>query len=427
MQLWDARESLREASMTLGSHLLSLCALEEAERGKHLTDAQRWFRKALELVKKQEVVHETLSKQTSDFAKKFRAIRRRLLLLRGRAHVNLGITLVEFSVTGSEKGLEKEATTELESALHCSEAIRARAVADGTPSETAMDCAEADQLESLANRWLGNSLWRHGRRKEAVLAYKQSSRFFDDSRHNVASSPDFLLEAEITLGVECFYACTSLADVALDALEKLQIVVQGHPLRQESLCKGEELFAIALDAYKRASLVSANLQTLANRGSSPVSVEIVFRENAILAPKEIESHVKEISEWWVQKKQGIVLRPKDGTIHANANELRNDLFAFGPLRPKHDNPKRYTVQEGSSRRKRRKQGGGFTSTATRIHGNGDEVTESRPPKQRKYRKWGDELLPQVTTESGKIIPFGYPACAPPLPPGVIPFSFNRQK
>jgi hypothetical protein len=240
-------------------------------------------------------------------------------------------------------------------------------------------------------------------------------------------SPDVLVEAEIALGVECFYACTSLVDFALDALEKLQIVVQGHSRRQESLCKGEELFAIALDAYKRASLVSANLQTLADHESSPVSAEVVFRENAILAPTEIESHVKEVSEWWDEKKQGIVLRPKDGTIQANSNALRSDLFSFGPLRPEHGNPKRYTVQEGSSRRKRRKQGGGFTSTATRIHGNGDEVTESHLPKQRKYRKWGDELLPQVTTESGEIIPFGYPACAPPLPPGVIPFSFNRQK
>jgi hypothetical protein len=415
--------------MTLGSHLLSLCALEEADHGKNLTEAQRWFRKALELVKKQEVVHEMLSKQTNDFTKKSRAIRRRLLLLRGRAHVNLGIALVEMSLIGPEhKGLEKEATTELESALCCSEAIRARAVTDDeTPSETAMDRVEADQLDALANRWFGNSLWRHGRRKESVLAYKQSSRFFVDSRHNVAVSSDILVEAEIALGVECFYACTLLADFALDALEMLQ-VVQGHSRRQESLCQGEELFAIASDAYKRASLVSANIQTLANHGSSPVSVEDVLRENAILAPNEIEIHVKEISDWWDQKKQGIVLRPKeDGTTnHADSNVLRNDLFASGPSRPQHGNPKRYTVQEGSSRRKRRKQGGGgFTSTATRIHGNGDEVNESRPPKQRKYRKWGDELLPQVTTELGEMIPFGYPACAPPLPPGVIPFSFNR--
>jgi hypothetical protein len=411
--------------MTLGSLLLSLCALEEAERDKNLADAQHWFRKALELVEKQEVVHEMLSKQTNNFTKKSRAIRRKLLLLRGRAHVNLGITLVELSFIEPDEGLEKEATTELQSALHCSEDIRARVVADDKPSETSVDRAEAGQLESLAHRWLGNSLWRHGRRKEAVLSYKQSSRFFIDSRHSAALSPDILVEAEIALGVECFYACTSLAEFALDALEKLQIVVQGHSRRQESLCKGEELFAIALDAYEMASLISANLQALANHGSSPVSVEVVFRENAILAPREIEIHVKEISDWWDQKKQGIVLRPKDGTIHADSTTLRNDLFASGPLRPQHGNPKRYTVQEGSSRRKRRKLGRGFTSNATRIHGNVDEVTESRPSKKRKYRKWGDELLPQVTTECGEIIPFGYPACAPPLPLGVIPFSFNR--
>lgn len=83
----------------------------------NLTEAQRWFRKALELVKKQEAVHETLSKQTNDFTKESRADCRQLLLLRGRAQVNIGITLVRLSSIGPEnKDLEREATAELESA-----------------------------------------------------------------------------------------------------------------------------------------------------------------------------------------------------------------------------------------------------------------------------------------------------------------------
>lgn len=84
----------------------------------NLTEAQRWFRKALELVKKQEAVHErTLSKQTNDFTKESRADCRQLLLLRGRAQVNIGITLVRLSSIGPEnKESEREATAELESA-----------------------------------------------------------------------------------------------------------------------------------------------------------------------------------------------------------------------------------------------------------------------------------------------------------------------
>lgn len=195
---------------------------------------------------------------------------------------------------------------------------------------------EADQLDSLTNRWLGNFLWHHKRQKEAVLAYERSSRFFVDSCHRDAMSSDMLAEAEMALGVDCFYACTSLADVALEALEKLQIVVQGHPRREESLAKGGELFAIASDAYKRASLISANIQKLANPGSSPCSVEEVIRMNDILGPEEIEVHMNDISDWWDQKRQGVALRPKDGMNHAESNTLRNDLFASGhPLRPKH--------------------------------------------------------------------------------------------
>ena len=390
----------------------------------YLTEAQRWFRKALELVKKQESVHETLSKQSNDFTKESRADRRQLLLLRGRAHANIGTTLVRLSSIGPEnKDMEREAMAELESAQSCADAIRASAVTDETPSETAIIRVEADQLDSLTNRWLGNSLWHQKRRNEAVLAYERSSRFFVDSHHRAAVSSDKLAEAEMALGIDCFYACISLADVALEALEKLQIVVQGHPRREESLAKGEELFTIESDANKRASLVSANMHKLANHGSVPDSVEEALRTNDILGPEEIEVHMNDISDWWDQKRQGVVLRPKDTMNHAESNALRNDLFASGrPLRPLHGNSDRYTVREGSSRGRRRNQGG-HTSTTTRIHDSGgDGVTERRPKSARKFRKWGDELLPQVTADSGATIPM---IVYPVLPLDCKPYSFNE--
>lgn len=104
-------------------------------------------------MKKQECVHQTICTQTHDDSEEARAIRRKLLLLRGRAHVKLGISLVELCLTKQcpesvQEGLEKEAIVELKSAEACADSIRAHAVTDEAKganlSEIAMDRLEAD-------------------------------------------------------------------------------------------------------------------------------------------------------------------------------------------------------------------------------------------------------------------------------------------
>lgn len=428
--------------MTLGSNLLSLCAVnkDNDDNGKYLEEARHCFREARDLVKQQESVHQMICKQTNDVSEEARAIRRKLLLLRGRAHVNLGIALVELSLMKCpelvRKGLEKEASTELQSAEGCADSIRARCVTDETkgasPSEIAMDRLEADRLDSLTNRWLGKSLWHQRRHKEAALASEKGSSFFVARRNNV--SDEDMIEAEVELGIECFFASTSLADLALDALEKLQIVVQGHPKRQECLSRGQELFSMALEAYKRASLISTNLQKLVAHHKSRTSMaEDTIRENGILTAQEIEKNMEQMNSWWEKKKEGIVLRQKGGTNQNESDTLRNDLFSSGPSRRNQSNSpiKRFTVNESSSRRasKRRNQGGnglsrtmGAGTSSSGLGGNNNSSLNSST----RFRKWGDALLPQVKTDSGETIPLlAYPCCAPELPPGFTPYRPNQ--
>jgi len=428
--------------MTFGSNLLSLCTVDKDsdDYGKNLEKAKQCFSEARDLVKKQESVHQMSCKQTNDSSEEARTIRRKLLLLRGRAHVNLGIALVELSLVKSpehvRKGLEKDAVSELESAKGCANSIRAHAVTDDTikgasPLEIAMDRLEADQLDALANRWLCSTLWHQRRRKDAVVASEKGSRFFIGRRNSVADED--MQEAELELGVECFYACTSLADLALDALEKLQIVIQGHPKREECLAKGQALFLMAEEAYKRASLISTNLQqSLAQHKTTSFSATDTLRENGILTPQEVDKNMEQIKSWWEQKKQGIVLRPKDGTAQSTAGPLRNDLFSTSrPLRPNNSPVKRFTVNESSSRRtsNRRNQGGNGVSRSTAsgigTRGLGGRST-STSSSCTHYRKWGDALLPQVKTDSGETVPLiAYPACAPELPPGCKPYRPNQ--
>lgn len=431
--------------MTLGSNLLSLCAVDKDSDicDKNLEEARLCFCEARDLVKKQESVHLNLCKQTNDNSFQARAIRRKLLLLRGRAHVNLGIALFELSLMKCpepvRKGLENEATAELQSAESCANSIRAHAVTDATkgasPSEIAMDRLEADQLDALTNRWLGKSLWQKRKRNDAVLACERGSRFFVDRNDDRVTDED-LPEAELELGVECFYVCTSLADLALDTLEKLQIVAQGHPKRQDCLASGQELLSIALEAYKRASLVSATLQKLATHMSSSSSAKDTLRSNGIITSQEIEKNAEQMKCWWEEKKKvGIAVRQTNGTERNGSDQLRNDLFSSGTSRPNHSNTpvKRFTVNESSSRRasKRRNQGGSGSSrsstTAAASSGlNGSRNSTSNAPIR--YRKWGDALLPQRKTDSGETVPlmsYEYPACAPPLPPGFTPYKPNQ--
>ena len=423
--------------MTLGSHLLSLCAVDSDinASAKNLAEARHCFCEARDLVKKQESAHQVNCKQTNDASEDGRSIRRKLLLLRGRAHVNLAIALVELSLLNSpepvRKDLEKEAMTELESAQRCASAIRARATVDETkgasPTEIAIDRLDADQLDALANRWFGKAYWYQRRYKEAVLAFEKGSMFFMERKRN--SAPDKVMrEAELELGVECFFASTSLADLALDALEKHQIVIQGHPKREECLVRGQELFSMAMDAYKRASLISAGLANLAKSGSS--SAEDTLQDNGIVSSKEIESIMEQISSWWNEKKQGVALRPKqDGNLGNDRNTLRNDLFSSGSSRLQNQSTtpvKRFTINENSSRRssQRRNQGGSSgvsRSTGTRLGVNGGSHNSSSNANIR-YAKWGDDFLPQKTLDSGETVPIlPYPCRAPELPPDWKPF------
>ena len=418
--------------MTLGNNLLSLCAVDEDNdsKDKNLAEARRCFREARDLVKKQEEVHQMIYGHTDDASEEACSIRRKLLLLRGRAHVNLGIALVKLSLMKhteiAREGLEKEAVTELESAESCAIAIRARAETDevngGSPSEIALDKLDADQLDSLANRWLGNALWNQRRHKEAVVAFEKGSRFFVASKDNV--SGDEMLEAELELGVECFYGCASLADLALNALEKLQIGLQGDPKWKNCVLRGEELFSMAKRAYKWASLISTNLQKVAGHKSDFV------RENGILTSQEIEKSTEEMTSWWEQKKKSsVVLCQKDGVVNSKSCSARNDLFSSIPSWPNNSPVKRFTMNESSSRRtpQQRAQGESGSTRSRRtgasgIGGNGNKPSNANV----RYRKWGDALLPHVKTDSGNNIPpMGYPACAPELPPGFKPYRPNQ--
>ena len=49
--------------------------------------------------------------------------------------------------------------------------------------------------------------------------------------------------------------------------------------------------------------------------------------------------------------------------------------------------------------------------------------------ERKYRKWGDELLPQeLDPETGKMVPkLSYPCVAPPMPPEIAAIYERMQQ
>lgn len=160
-----------------------------------------------------------------------------------------------------------------------------------------------------------------------------------------------------------------------------------------------------------------------NAGSDSTSrVQLFFGRGNASYPDFARNrrNMKQLKSWWEEKKLGNVLRPKEGSKQNVSNTLSST-----PV-------KRFTINEGSSWRhasERRNQGRNGRSSSTAAAAGASSGLDSRNSASTsnsgiRYRKWGDALLPQVTTESGETVPMiSYPACAPGLPPGMTPYVY----
>lgn len=431
-EVWDAREGLREALMTAGNSLLWATSSLRKGRSEELKIAIRYFRESKDLVLQQEKLHAKMTREASDFSSASRFYRRNLLLLRGQAHTNTGITMIEYSRQlngrdGERKGFLRGAIGQLETAQECAQTMKSHAEVDkneGSGSvETMLDVLRGQQLESLSARWMGTAYWKQGRRAESVRTFEHGVADFAEAECSNNMHDEDLFEVELQVRAESYYSCTALADLASGALER-----SPGSSEPDILAKYDELLLIATKALDHAAFISKIIQGLLLSSRTGGSFEAFQHDHEVLEADALRRCHDEMRVWWLNRKAAfqpiIVSKDKPTPLP------RNDLFPDGPQRAEPTPTRRFIVSDGSHRRKKKKGGYGARGLVG-FSTNGSEAPVSadgaaRAPQPRRYRKFCDELIIRHLDESAESVPNRCPSIAPEMPPDIIAVLQRRK-
>ena len=426
-EIWDARECLREALMVAGNRILWSSTEDTVECREGLDRAIDYFSEAKESVEAQEKLHARMELQKNKGSEESSFFRRNLLLLRGQAHVNAGIANIELSqhfryCDGDRKASLREATRELAEAVQCSEALEIQAEKDrkdgASPIETRLDSLRAKQLKSLALRWTGTAYWHQGRLNESARTFELAALLTDSRQKWTDLNDEDLLVTELELRTECYYAWTALADLASKALERT-------PVQQDVVDKSDGLLSTVSKALESAASISLGIQELILSAPNGEQHNDFQRQHDVLSPGVLHGSLKEITEWW--KGREACLSKSIAVSRVDTPNLpRNDLCGDGSLAKESLPPRIFVVTEGSRRGKKRRAatgGSGYSNIGPSTSGIEasafEDQASSSSRKPRAYRKWGDELFPQVVDLSGRNVPKPrFPAVAPEMPPEI---------
>jgi len=429
-EVWNARERLREICMAAGNLLLwqETSTNDKVERLRALQKATDYFSASVELVTDQLALHEKMMMNEASGSEALRLFGRNLILLLGQAHANKGIAKVELSQRLGErdsdrKVLLRDAIRELECAIDKSKDMLCRCQKGkggkeaNDDAEGAFDTLQAAGLRSLSNRWMGRALWNQGRRKDAQESFKRGGTMLcDDDAYNIplAVNED-LLEAELEVWVDNYYSWTSMADLASLVLERApQSSARDEPQ------KYEEVLSVVKLALDGAASVSKAIQVRASSArSTGERYENLCAEHSIECPEDLLSWWTKIKDWWAKKKSlPEKIRDLSGisTAHLPRNDIVAEVYPKNTALPR----RRLVITEGSLRRGRKKrQAGGYSIIGHSAEEPVSNSTERFQQPPRKYRKWGEELLPHTVNASGNIIPkLSYPSVAPEMPPAI---------
>ncbi|CAB9520062.1 expressed unknown protein [Seminavis robusta] len=447
-EIWDTREVLREQLMTVGNQILwdwqptenDKIPAHHRDRQSALLVALKYFQEAKEVTEEQDKLRRTLRAQGKYTTAEACFFSRNLLFLLGNAHANIGITCIELAnetkrhtqfKTVEAKQYLRDAAENLGTAQAFAESLRSRASTDqknwgSNLLETAMDAVRADQLETLAMRWLGTALWYQGTKKEAWKQIKAGAALFSETSRKLESEAGIdtgIHRVLCELGSKCYDVCIAIADLASADMERM-------PLTSGSVQDGEKLLSYVKGSLMKASEV---IDTIYNFFILIPSEELTFdeflTENEMMGEQAIQLHLKTVEEWW-ERSRKIATRPI--AVDSIAMEKRPFPLPRSEVEPmglENMPTRRFTMDEGANHRRHKKKrrganpmyhkhSGELLSAVSDGFGAADDK-QQEPPKR--YRPWGDELLPQLVNEAtGRSTPkIEYPSVAPPMPAHIL--------
>ena len=418
-EIWNARDCLREACMNAGNQLLwSTADDDDKTRLDLLGRAIDYFERSRSLVEAQQKLHHKMvlgrAKHSSTTEDAF--FRRNLILLHGQASANAGIAKLELGLCYKDGDILRkmhlrQGIKEMENAQARAEAMEASAAQDddcGDTVGTLLDILQALQLMSLSGRWHGTALWQQGRRKESLERFKTAGSYSEKAKvllSNLTQTEE-LVEAEIELRTECYCAWTTLADLSMQALEQASVM----DLRERAGVLGE-IFGNAMEALRSASMASKLISALVIKTETEWGDYCA--EKGLISDRDLTGAASDLQVWWNSRKESTQqIQPGGNRVSVPS---RNDLPA-GRLRLGDSAPTgRFVLSETVRRRRRPKLKvgfGGYGNIGPVIH-----HEERNAPDVKKYRKWGDQLLPQIVDESsGRLIPkLPYVSMVPEMP------------
>jgi len=206
---------------------------------------------------------------------------------------------------------------------------------------------------------------------------------------------------------------------------------------------GQDLISWAFWGYDFATNLSSLIHELTQHKITPISFSDLQSEHELLTTEQIASELEGLKRWWEQKKARAAAGTSIPAREHGPDLPRSDLFSDGPLHSDDKVPRRsFVVTGGPLRRPTKKtrgigvgtsSSGGWgrsrrSSSGAKSMRTSTGVFEEMPfggtpfyqnrsgdgeEKQIQFRKWGDELLPQIPEKMG--VKLCYPACAPEPP------------
>ena len=473
-QSYMTRESFREANMLLGidsievyeffSQLqkdrltaqgqITASAIPDDSISKachsFLTLAQETFKTALNLVLEHERSQRTNSAMVTieELWEKGQH-----LLLRGRAHHNIGHTIYEMAsyATGAARvpsivgrqvhqgsggqyepntRLLMKAKKEFENAVHCAKSMRHNTIlvrghedANDISSqsiyswttEAIIQLLEAIKLETLASGFLVICLWKLGDRDAANKSFNNLFESVDisDIMNFVSTRGVSLLEIADVL-CDIYWLAMRVAGLSTQSLERTSIG------KGWDMSLGEDLYQITLTALDRAAVISDTLFSSVDL----YSLDSVI-ERDIAAAVNIRQEENEIRKWWettkarANTKLSDVARSDSAVTIVHRSEVAGefgDMSSSVVIAPSitrriiiHDNGRSFQDQFTSCRtiRARKNDNSDVGSVAQRFSSEfrpGNKGTAKAVPASAAssmgrlpnadiiYRKWGNEML-----------------------------------
>lgn len=424
--IWNARECLRETCMTAGNRCLE-ASIEEDSPVDMLEKAISCFDEAQSLVKKQQNLLRSMSTTSQDPFFSNPGVKHRYMLLLGRSQVNSAIAridLVSHIPKHDGKQLEREARKQLDMALKTTQTLvqDIKNQNQGT-TEAIIDMVNAYELESLAHRWKGSLLWSQCQRgsspnvMDAVKCFECAASILKDADPTDYMYDDELFQATLEALVQGYFAWSTLADLAVKTLDDAKVEsIRDQTDRYDCVCDE------AVKAIEAAAGTSQSLYQLVSLSPDSIAHEAFLKDQDVLLSKDLLESVKEIREYWKKKREVSLRSIEPSAQHGIVGRSDLHIADEAPALPFAG---RFVVY-GSSASQGRKQRQLGTGNHRRAGGSNDHdddnnnasslLNNNNPPPTRKYRRWGDELLPQTTDERGRSIPkLVYPAVAPELP------------